>query len=285
MKLGMLTGIWYIADGASVFESLDRAAALGFHYVDLHGTFNAGPKHLSEAERVKVKDTLDALGLEPRNYVLHAPHNIASTSEAEYESSYRYLCEGIDMAVSWGINQIMFNAGLWDMKVSRREAWSKAVRFCRRVCDYAVEREVYIAQETEPYVWFLVNDMASSVRMQEDVNRSNFVNLIDLGHIALARERAQDISSLGATIVHAHLSDYEPMRHTNQIVGTGFTPVAETLEMLKAVDVDEKAKRFGYDELVVSFELGFPGDQIENPDEWVRQSIRHVQEAAPFLEF
>ena len=81
----------------------------------------------------------------------------------------------------------------------------------------------------------------------------------------------------------AHLSDHEPMRHTNQIVGTGFTPVAETLGMLKVVDADEKAKRFGCDELVVSFELGFPGDQIDNPDAWVRQSIRHVQEVAPFI--
>ena len=284
MKLGMLTGIWHIANGASIFESLERVAALGFHYVDLHGTFHAGPKHLSQDERKAVRDRIESLGLEARNYVLHAPHNIGSAPEAEYESSYRYLCEGIDLAVSWGMNQIMFNAGLWDMKVSREEAWTKAVRFCQRVCDYAAEREVYIAQETEPYVWFLVNDMASSVRMMENVNRSNFVNLVDLGHIALARERAEDIGSLGPTVIHAHLSDHEPMRHTNQIVGSGFTPVVEALEMLKAVDVDAKAKRFGYDELVVSFELGFPGDEIENPDEWVRQSIRYVQEVAPFLQ-
>ena len=285
MRLGMLTGIWHIASGASVFESLERAAAFGFNYVDLHGTFHAGPKHLSVDERLRVKNILDSLGLEPRNYVLHAPHNIGSASETENEASYRYLCEGIDLAVSWGINQIMLNAGLWDMKVSRKDAWSKAVKFFQRVCDYAIKRDVYIAQETEPYVWFLVNDMASSVCMQADVDRSNFVNLIDLGHIALAREQAEDIGSLGPTIVHAHLSDHEPMRHTNQIVGTGFTPVSETLEMLNAVKVDEIAKRFGYDELVVSFELGFPGDHIENPDDWVRQSIRHVQEAAPYLEF
>ena len=132
MKLGMLTGIWHIANGASIFESLERVAALGFHYVDLHGTFHAGPKHLSLEERNEVKHRIETLGLEARNYVLHAPNNIGSASESDFESSYRYLCEGIDLAAGWGMNQIMFNTGLWDMSVSREEAWAKAVRFCRR---------------------------------------------------------------------------------------------------------------------------------------------------------
>ena len=42
MKVGMLTGLWHIAEGATLLESLPRVARLGFRYVDLHGVFHAG---------------------------------------------------------------------------------------------------------------------------------------------------------------------------------------------------------------------------------------------------
>jgi hypothetical protein len=46
-----------------------------------------------------------------RNYVLHAPHNLASASEAELEPCFAYLQDGIYLALDWGINQLMLNAG------------------------------------------------------------------------------------------------------------------------------------------------------------------------------
>jgi len=283
MKIGMLTGIWSVAEGATLIESLERVAALGFRYVDLQGIYHAGPKHLTSEERKEVKTVMDSLGLTPRNYILHALHNLGSATDEELESSYRYLCEGIDLAVSWGINQLMLNGGMWAFGVSREEAWSKAVRFIQRVCDYAAPRDVFIAQETEPYVWFLVNDIASSVKMMEDVNRPNLTNLIDFGHMALAREGLDDLALLGDSIVHAHISDHEPLLHTNQIVGTGFTPVADYLQMLEEYEIDRRVKRFGYDDIILGLELGYPGSQVNDADEWVRQSIRHMKEIAPDL--
>ena len=37
------------------------------------------------------------------------------------------------------------------------------------------------------------------------------------------------------------------------------------------------------DELLVSFELGVPGDQIAEPDDWVRRSLQYVQQVAPYM--
>jgi sugar phosphate isomerase/epimerase len=277
MKIGMLTGVWYLAEQADVIASLRRAAALGFRYVDLHGVFHAGPAHLSLAGRLAVKAEMRALGLTPRNYVLHARHNLASASEAELEIDYAYLREGIDLALSWDIHQVMLNAGQWSYGVTREAAWSRAVRFIQRVCDYAAPREVYIAQESEPYVWFLVNDIRSTERMWADVGRPNFVTLIDLGHLALAREGYADLERLADTIIHAHFSDHEAYRHTNQVIGSGFTPTGEYLDMLRRLEIDRRIRRLGYDELVVSFELGMPGVEIPDADDWVRRSLQHVQ--------
>jgi len=283
MKIGMLTGLWFIAESAPLIASLHRVAELGFHYVDLHGVFHAGPAHLSPQARQDVKVELAALGLEPRNYVLHARHNLASASDAELEADYAYLCEGIDLALSWGVRQMMLNAGQWAYGVARPAAWARAVRFIQRVCDYAEPRGLYIAIESEPYVWFLVNDIQSTQRMLADVDRPNFTVLVDLGHLALAREGEAELAGLADVIIHAHFSDHQPYRHTNQALGAGFTPTGEYLKMLRRLDIDRRVRRFGYDELVVAFELGAPGDVIADPDGMVRQSLAHIQQVAPAM--
>ena len=281
MKAGMLSGLWYVAEGASLIESLRRSAGLGFHYVDLHGVFHAGPRHLSRRDRIAVRRQLDSLGLVPRNYVLHALHNIPSATEAERRENLDYLKEGVDLAVAWGVRQIMLNAGQWVHGMGRQEAWALSVAFLRQVCDYAGERLVYIAQETEPYVWFLVPDLASASAMAADVDRANFATLVDLGHMALARESASDLSQVEHSVIHAHFSDHEPYRHTNQVIGTGCTPTADYLQCLTSLEQHGWSERFGYEELVVSFELGSPGDTIADPDAWVRRSLEHVLTVAP----
>jgi sugar phosphate isomerase/epimerase len=282
MRIGMLSGLWWIAERLSVLDSLERVASLGFHYVDLHGVFHAGPRHLSARERREVRASLDRLGLEPRNYVLHALHNIPEANQAQRAENVAYLREGIDLAASWGIRQLMLNAGQWVYGMRRDVAWARSVAYLQEICDYAGERDIYIAQETEPYVWYLVCDLASATSMAADVGRPNFVTLLDLGHMALSREGEADLLEVGDTVIHGHLSDHEPLRHTNQVIGTGCVATADYLRCLSDLEARGTLHRFGYDDLVVSFELGMPGDSIPDPDDRVRRSLEHVQRVAPF---
>jgi sugar phosphate isomerase/epimerase len=233
--------------------------------------------------RQQVKTELETLGLAARNYVLHSPHNPASAGSAEQDASLEYLCEGIDLCQFWGINQLMLNPGQWTYGLPRRQAWGNAVRFIQRVCEYAAGRGIYIALEAEPYIWFLVNDIPSTVHMLADVDRENLTVLVDLGHMGMSRESSADLALLGDRIIHAHFSDHEKFRHTNQEVGTGATPTADYLEWLHRQDIDRQVRRFGYDDLVVSFELGVPGDQIADPDDRVRRSLNYVRKIAPFM--
>lgn len=263
--------------------SLRRVAALGFRYVDLHGVFHAGPVHLSDRERTAIKPELDSLGLVPRNYVLHPPHNPASASGRELDEDLAYLREGMDMACGWGIRQMMLNPGQWATGIPRQDAWARAVGFLQRVCECAAGYEMLIAQEPEPYVWFLVNDLASARRMIADVNRPNFNLLVDLGHMGLARESRPDLEPVADRIIHAHFSDHQPMKHTNQVIGTGATPTEGLVRVLRDLEIDRRVGRLGFDELVISFELGVPGDVIPDPDDWARRSLRFVQSIAPDL--
>ena len=104
MKIGMLTGLWFVAEGATLIHSLRRAAALGFRYVDIHGVFHGGQALLKPEERLAIKSEMKALGLVPRNYVLHALHNPPSANEADAEENFICLLEVIDMALTWVVN-------------------------------------------------------------------------------------------------------------------------------------------------------------------------------------
>ena len=281
MKIGMLTGIWYVAEQATIFASLQRAAALGFRYIDLHGLFHAGPTHLTTKQRKEVKTEMDALGLVPSSYILHSPISVPSAKPKELEECFCYLCEGVDLALAWGTNNLQLNAGQWAYGMPRDEAWTKSVRFLQRLCDYAAPRGIYICQEAEPYVWFMVNDVPSTLKMIADVDRQNFMVLMDIGHMALAREGPDELAKIIDWIIHGHFSDHQPFVHTNQIVGTGITPTVEYLESLSKLDIDRKVKRFGCDELVISLELGVPTDKIENPDDWVRRSVQNICQMYP----
>jgi sugar phosphate isomerase/epimerase len=146
----------------------------------------------------------------------------------------------------------------------------------RHVCEYAERNGVLIALEPEPYVWYLVNYLASAGEMLEDVARPNIGLLVDLGHMALAREGLDDLRPLANQILHVHLSDHEAYRHTNQPIGSGFVPVVDYLGGLLSLNVDGIAGRFGYEEMVVTLELGATGDTIQDPDSWARRSLAYV---------
>jgi sugar phosphate isomerase/epimerase len=119
--------------------------------------------------------------------------------------------------------------------------------------------------------------------MQHDVGRPNFGLLADLGHIGLARESAADLVPLADTILHAHFSDHEENRHTNQVIGSGAVPLGELLAGLHQLEIDARLQARGYDELAISLELGVPGDVIPDPEAWVRRSIAAVQALDPGL--
>jgi len=59
--------------------------------------------------------------------------------------------------------------------------------------------------------------------------------------------------------------------------------MADYLDALRRMDIDKQVERFGYDEIVISLELGAPGGEVGDADDWVRQSLQHIQEIAPYM--
>lgn len=281
MKIGMLSGLWSIAGNLDAVSTVSRVADLGFHYIDFQGVLHAGPSHLDEKQVQAIAAALTDHGMEARNYVLHAPYNIPTASEEQLRESYEYLHEGMRTAKRWGIRQLMLNAGRWSTDVSRSTGWSKAVAFLKSVCDLADREGFLVAIESEPYVWFVLSDLESTLRMVRDVDRRNFGILLDLGHCALERQSPERLVEVVPHLMHVHFSDHQAERHTNQVIGTGVCPLSEYVRALMDAGADNAVAQYGYFELVGSMELGFPGDCIPDPEAWAVRSRENIQAKCP----
>lgn len=281
MKLGVITTPWAIAHGLSLPETFARIAAMGFQYVDIPEILYHDSLASSEAQRQEVADALQPHGLAVACVVLWPP-NVASPDKAEQERCFEYVRFGIDFAARLGAHRVLFNAGQRVIGLDHQEAWQNSVSFMRRCADYALEKDIRILVESEPYVYYLVNDLATSGQMVREVDRPNFLTVVDLGHMSLSRESAAALADAAPIIDHIHITDNDGLLHANNIIGSGTTPVAKYLAAINASPAASYCAARN-DESVAVMELGVPGDTIDSPERWVRESMAHVQEIAPFL--
>ncbi|MGD0879208.1 MAG: hypothetical protein ABSA01_13825 [Anaerolineales bacterium] len=95
--------------------------------------------------------------------------------------------------------------------------------------------------------------------------------------MGLEKENPSTLARFKYVIIHAHFSDRSLNLYTNQIIGTGITPTADYLTMVRQLVIEKLAGRLGYRDLVVGLELGFHGAPI-TPKEWVQKSILYLQQ-------
>jgi sugar phosphate isomerase/epimerase len=282
MKLGVITTPWAIAYGLSLAETFTRIAVMGFHYVDVSGILVGDPLALSGAQKQEAIDSLKRHELTPACLALWPPGNVASPDEGEQKCCFEYIRAGIDFGARLGARKVLFNAGRRVIGLDHQQAWHNAVSFMRRCADYALERDMWVLVESEPYVYFLVNDLATSLQMIREVYRPNFLTMVDLGHMLLSRESPGALVDAAPMIAHIHITENDGALHANNIIGSGATPVADYMAAINASPAAPHCAARG-DELVAVMELGVPGDNIDSPERWVRESTAHVQEVAPFL--
>ena len=109
---------------------------------------------------------------------------------------------------------------------------------------------------------------------------------------ALSKQEMRGMRKRLQMICQDPFSSLDPRQKAGNLIGEGLAihklasgfEYQSRIEELLDMDIDKQMARFGYDELVISFELGVPGDQIPNPDESVTRSLENVTSVAPFLE-
>ena len=282
MKLGVITTPWAISSGLSLPETFARIAAMGFQYVDIAGFLVGDPLALSREQKKKAIAALHQHELTPACVALWPPGNIASPDEAEQEHCFEYIRAGIDLAAGYGARKVLFNAGQRVIGLDHRLTWRSSVSFMRRCADYAFERDIWVLVESEPYTYYLVNDLATTVQIIHEVDRPNFLTIVDLGHMSLSRESPAALADAASVIAHIHITDNDGLLHANEMIGSGMTPTADYMTAINDSPAMSHCDARG-DELVAVMELGVPGDTIDSPERLVRKSTAHVKKVAPFL--
>lgn len=283
MKLGVITSLWAYAEQLSIEKSLERIADLGLRYVDILGILHGDPLKLSTDEKKRIRRKLQTLDMIPGSLVLVPPGNIANQDLAEREKCWKYVKAGIEMIADIGGNQVLLNGGRREIQTRRPDARDNAREFLRRAADYAVDLEIFITLEAEPYVYFLVNDLDTTLTTVKELDHPNLKAVLDVGHLHLSRDAPEILLPIKPWTMRVHLSENDGFLHANDIIGTRTVPTGDYLSYFEKNDFQETCRKLGLD-LVVTMELGVLGDNIPDPDEYARHSLNNVLGIAPFLE-
>lgn len=283
MKLGVITSLWAYAEQISVVDSLQRISEMGLRHVDILGILHGDPLKLSHAEKTAIGARLQALDLVAGSLIMLPPGNIASAVKEEISRCKAYVQAGIDFISSIGGWQVLINGGKRSFALPHSESWENSVCFLRDVADYAQKKGVTVTLEAEPYVYFLVNDLATTLRMVTEVNHPNCQTVVDVGHMNLSRDAAQTLEAVKPWTVRVHLSENNGLLHANDILGSGSVDIAAYLQALYAMGFNSACRQRGKD-FVIVMELGVLGDPIPDPDDYARRSMEHILKIAPFLE-
>jgi sugar phosphate isomerase/epimerase len=281
MRLGINNSIWEIA-GISLYKSLDRINSLGFKFVDVLAYGSGDPRGLNQAKRRKITRKFQDLGLTSSGMVMLVPGNIASPASKEREGCLSYLKSCAEFQAELGGRQVLlgFGGGWKTLEISREEAWVTAVNFIKEYCGWLSNFDIFLTLELDPSVYYVINDTTSMVKMIEQVDTPNLFANIDIGHLAITREPPRALEKLKDKVLHVHISDNDGKAHANWIIGRGVTRVPDYLRKLITIGIDETCARYN-EEAIAALELGEIGQKVEDPDQYVRESLQYVSSNVP----
>jgi len=283
LKLGINNSIWEIA-GLGFYESMDKIVNMGFKYVDVLAFGSADPTKLKGNKRGKLVKKFKDLGLVASNMVMLTPGNISSPSSKEKEKCLSYLKACAEFQAELGGKQLLlgFGGGSLTLSLSRERAWANSVEFIRNFCEWLSKMNMFLTLEMDPFVFYVINDTTSMARIIADINMDNLFANVDLGHLAITREPPAALEKLRGRVLHVHISDNNGKVHANYIIGRGVARIPEYIRKLIQMEIDKTCAYYG-EIAVAAMELGEIGQEVKDPDEYVRESLEYIHRNVPEL--
>jgi sugar phosphate isomerase/epimerase len=189
-----------------------------------------------------VRDLLHRLGLcavietgarfllDPRHK--HQP-TLVSPEASQRERRLDFLRRAVAIAHVLGAGAVSFWSGTPVDDAGAGVHLGRLVEGCRRLCDYAADRQVRLAFEPEPGM--LIDTMARFAELHRQVAHPSFGLTIDVGHLHCQGEVpiADQLRQWRDLLWNVHLEDMRRGVHDHVLFGEGeidFGPVLRTLE-------------------------------------------------------
>jgi sugar phosphate isomerase/epimerase len=168
--------------------------------------------------------------LDPRHK--HQP-TLLSAHELQRERRLEFLRRAVDIAQALSADAVSFWSGTPTDPGPAPVYMERLVDGCRRLCDYAVARQVRLAFEPEPGMF--VDTMARFEDLQTRVAHPSFGLTLDIGHLHCQGEVpiADHIRRWRHLLWNVHIEDMRRGVHEHLMFGEGeidFGPVLRTLK-------------------------------------------------------
>lgn len=229
MRLGLISSAW-LGTPVDTGRGIQLTKEIGFDSIDIF----ADPLEISAQERRLIRKTCAASDL-PVVSVVCCALGIADFNQPVREfhvlRAKRYLEFGYELEARNML--LVLGEYIWQQEViAPAEQWKWAVEHVRELARHAGELGLDIAIELEPFTLSLINNVDRMKQFLAEVNHPAAKANVDISHLALAHDSADQIEKLRGRIAHVHLSDCNGKKHGDLPPGRGTVNFAPYLKAL-----------------------------------------------------
>lgn len=225
----MINSAW-LGTSIDTARGIELTKEIGFDTIDIF----ADPLEISPQERKAIRKACSESGL-PVVSVVCCALGIADFNrpvrEFHVNRAKRYLDLGYELD---GKNLLLvLGEYIWEQEVIPPAAqWAWAVEHVQELADYAKNLGLEIAIELEPFHLSLVNNIERMSQFLREVDHSAAKANVDISHLTLSGDSADQISVLKGRIAHVHLSDCDGKKHGDLPPGRGVVDFTSYLKAL-----------------------------------------------------
>ena len=286
MKLALNTLVYEVGNRGPE-ESLRSAAKFGFRYIEYAGIRKGNPATMTKEQKKEAVRIVKDNGLVSSQMLMVATKDTAHPDRKKRDAVFEYMKQCADFQMELGGRQLLvcWGGGLYELGVSPEQSWLYMLENVGRFARWCLDKELLVGFELDPHVYFIVNNTNKLAKVVEDLSLPNVYPNVDVGHLVITREGPESLEKLKSRLLHVHLSETESFAHTNSILGTGAVNFKAYVDKLLELGIEENCTRYG-EPCVAGIEMGSEasGGFVDDPDEWVKQSLDYLKEIMPYLE-
>jgi D-psicose/D-tagatose/L-ribulose 3-epimerase len=229
LRLGLINSAW-LGTAVDTARGIQLTKEIGFDSIDIF----ADPLEITPQERRLVRKTCISSNL-PVVSVVCCALGIADFNKPIRDfhvlRAKRYLDFGYELEAKNML--LVLGEYIWQQEViAPADQWKWAVEHVRELAAYARELGLELAIELEPFTLSLVNNIDRMSQFLKDVDHPAARANIDISHLALVHNSADEISKVSGRVAHVHLSDCDGKKHGDLPPGRGtvnFPPYLKAL--------------------------------------------------------
>ena len=281
MRLGFNTYVYEVAKWP-IEKTLRSARKLGFTYTEYVACGSGDPTSMGAKKRRDIIKMHRDLGLQSSQLLLANVEHMACPDARVRRQVLDYMKHCSEFQLELGGRQVLvcWGCGVHLAEMLPEQAWLNSMTSIRSLARWGLDKGLLVDLEIEPHVYFILNSSDKAARIVEDIGLPNVFPNLDIGHFVINREGPQRIQKIKDRIIHIHLSETAGYEHTNSILGSGCVDFASYVRKAVELGIEQNCARLD-EPCVAGIEMGEPHYPVDDPDRWMKESLKFLARHLP----